>query len=174
MLAACGFHGPPPLASGDDATPAGDAAIGDAAVIGPPCPELYPGGYRYDATPRTWLDAERACEADTVGRSHLVVMNDDAERAMVVAAIPVDVWVGIVRDPGGTAPWPWRYVTGGAATFAPWESSEPNNLSGDQYVAGLRKASGMIYDYGAANLVGSLCECDGMPPVNADFDPATP
>jgi hypothetical protein len=65
------------------------------------------------------------------------------------------------------------YVTGGAATFAPFEGGEPNNLSGDQYTVVLRKGSRLLYDYGTANLLYAICECDQRPPVNADFDPGT-
>lgn len=134
----------------------------------------YTNGYRLETTARTWLEAEHTCEADLIGGTHLVVLDDDAERAAVAAlaqALPGDTWVGIVRDPGGTAPWPWRYVTGGAATYAPFEGSEPNNMSGDQYTVVLRKSSRFLYDYGVGNLVYAVCECDGRPPVDADYTP---
>ncbi len=84
-----------------------------------------------------------------------------------------DVWIGIVRDPGGAAPGPWRYVTGGAAAYAPWEGSEPNNQSGNQYLAVMRVSSGFMYDYGIDQQLAAVCECDFKPPSNADYDPAT-
>ena len=171
MLAACGFRGPP--ATPNDGV-ALDAFSVDATADAAPCPSTYTGGYRFERMPHTWLEAERACEADAPGASHLVVINDDAERLVVGAAITADAYVGIVREPGGTSPWPWRYVTGGAATFALWEPIEPNNLSGDQYIAAMRQTSQQLYDYGITTVGASMCECDGQPPVNADYDPATP
>lgn len=160
-----------PDANGDGANAAD--AMADSAT--PSCPQTYTGGYRPITTAGTWLDAEHACEADAPGLTHLVVLDDDAERAAITTAIQSvgDAWVGIVREPGGNSPWPWRYVTGGAATYAPWESSEPNNMSADQYVAVLRLTSGFLYDYGPTNLVFAMCECDLKPPVNADYDPQT-
>lgn len=149
---------------------------GDAPPDAPPCPTTYTNGYRLDATSRTWLDAERACEADQPGRTHLVVLDDAAERIAVselIQTLPADPWVGIVRDPG-EPPWQWRYVTGGAATFAPFEDTEPNNMSGNQLVIALRRTSRLLYDYGIDRTLPSVCECDGDPPVDADYDPATP
>jgi hypothetical protein len=131
-------------------------------------------GHRLLATAGLWLDAEHACELDAPGASHLVVIDDDAERALLatlIQALPGDAWVGIVRDPGGQSPWPWRLVTGGAASFAPWEGSEPNNMSGNQYVAVMRKTSGFLYDYGIDQSLYAVCECDRRSAVNADYDP---
>ena len=84
--------------------------------------------------------------ADIHGR---LSRDDDAERAAITTVIQSlgDAWVGIVRDPGGTAPWPWRYVTGGAASYQPWQGAEPNNMSADQYVAVLRMTSGFLCDW---------------------------
>jgi hypothetical protein len=157
-----------------DAAGVGDGTAADSTTAAS-CPDFYVSGYRITPTQTTWLDAEHACEADSDGLTHLVVFDDDGERAAIALVIqPVgDVWVGIVRDPGGAAPWPWRYVTGGPATYAPWEGSEPNNMSGDQYVAVLRQSSSFMYDYGALNLEYAVCECDLKPPVNADYDPLT-
>jgi hypothetical protein len=174
LLGGCGFT----VSAG-----ATDAAI-DAASDGDPdssidasatCPSTYVGQYRLELTARTWLDAEATCERDAPGLAHLVVIDDDAERSAVsdlVQMLPGDAWVGIVRDPGGP-PWEWRYVTGGAATYAPFEGSEPNNMSGDQLTVVMRRSSRYLYDYGVGQLVSAVCECDGRPTVNADFDPAT-
>ncbi len=110
------------------------------------------------------------------GHTHLVVIETEAERVIVAElaqTLPGDAWVGVVRDPGGDAPWPWRYVTGGAATFAPFEAAEPNNVSGDQFTVVLRKSSRFLYDYGVGEQVYAICECDHRPPINADYDPGT-
>jgi hypothetical protein len=175
LLAGCGFEHGALMSSTVSPDASDDADATDAPPDAPTCPQTYAGGYRPITTPATWLDAEHACEADAPGLTHLVVLDDDGERAAITAAIQSigDAWVGIVREPGGNAPWPWRYVTGGAASYAPWESTEPNNMSADQYVAVLRLTSGMLYDYGPTNLVFAVCECDMKPPVNADYDPQT-
>jgi hypothetical protein len=176
LAAGCGFEHGGLMSS----TSSPDASDSDAADTPPDssmrtCPQTYAGGYRPITTTSTWLDAEHACEADAPGLTHLVVLDDDAERAAMTTAIQSigDAWVGIVRDPGGSAPWPWRYVTGGAAAYQPWEGTEPNNMSADQYVAVLRQTSGFLYDYGPTNLVFAVCECDMKPSVNADYDPQT-
>jgi hypothetical protein len=177
LLGGCGFR--IPAAASTDAA-AGDV-IADAAIdqVDAPvtCPTSYTATYRLEMNLHTWLDAEKACEADAPGITHLVVIENDSERIAVsdlVQNLLGDAWVGIVRDPGGVAPWPWRYVTGGPAVYAPFEGSEPNNMSGDQYTLVMRKSSRLLYDYGIANLLYAVCECDGHAPVNADFDPATP
>src|SRR5665647_2519710 len=73
-------------------------------------------------------------------------------------------------SPGSTLPWPpWRFVTGGVAAFAPFEGSEPNNMSGDQFTVVIRKSSRFLYDYGVGQLVSAVCECDPRAPVNADY-----
>ena len=176
LLGACGFELSldTPLGDGGDAVDAAVTLDGDDPV--PACPLTYTAGYRFDATLRTWLVAEQACEADLPGHTHLVVLETEEERALVgelAQTLPGDAWIGMVRDPGGTAPWPWRYVTGGAAAFAPFEGGEPNNLNGNQLVVVLRKGSRFLYDYGVVEQVYSICECDHRPPVNADYDPGS-
>jgi Lectin C-type domain len=181
VMAGCGFaprgSGTGPEGTGDDARPGMVAdARADLAVEPPPCPPTYTASYRLIATTELWLTAEQACEADAPGAAHLVVLDDDAERATIatlIQSLPGDAWVGIVRDPGGTSPWPWRLVTGGPATYAPWESTEPNNMSGNQYVGVMRKSSGQLFDYGVDQVEYAVCECDRRAAVNADYDPAT-
>ena len=184
FVAACGFHVDEAPATGDGANddaspgledPDARVAAEDAPVDAPPCPATYAGtGYRVEPALQLWIDAEHACEADAPGASHLVIIDDDAERAALttlIQTIPGDAWVGVVRDPGGAAPWPWRYVTGEAASYAPWEGSEPNNMSGNQYVGVLRRSSGYLYDYGVDQVMAAVCECDRRPASNASYDP---
>jgi hypothetical protein len=181
-LAGCGFGADAPGAGVADGSPGvevADAAIDgevpvDALVDAAPCPASYDAnGHRGLVATGTWLAAEAACEADAPGRAHLVVLDDDAERAAVatlIQALPGDAWVGIVRYPGD--PWEWRYVTGGPATYAPFEGAEPNNMSGNQFVTVIRRSSGFLYDYGVDQAgVYAVCECDGRPPVDADYTP---
>jgi len=187
LLEGCSFElAPGDPRNGDTAPDGGAAADGSPAdgstdsasdsVLVLPCPSSYAGGYRLVTTPMTWLASEESCEADLPGQTHLVVIETEAERVAVAElaqALAGDAWVGIVRDPGGQAPWPWHYVTGGDATFAPFEGSEPNNMSGDQFTVVIRKSSRFLYDYGVGNLVPAICECDNRPPIDADYDPGT-
>ena len=158
-----------------DAAPPIDARLIDAAppIDAPPmCPVGYTSGYRYIADDLTWLDAEADCENDSAGLTHLVVINDQAELNGINAAISTDIWVGVVRDPVAVsipANWRWRWVTGGPALFLPWESDQPDNASGNQYVVMLVNDSGQVRDVGITFTRPALCECDRMPPVDADY-----
>ncbi|MEZ4404588.1 MAG: C-type lectin domain-containing protein [Kofleriaceae bacterium] len=163
---------PSPDAEALDAPPI-DAVPIDAA---PMCPG-YVGGYRFVATSQSWRAAEADCEDDAPGRSHLVVIDDTTE-LVVVAAIAAantrDVWVGVVRDgTDSTSPadWAWRWVTGGPATYLPWETGQPNNAGGFQLVVELGWTTGRLKDVGTAVADAAICECDGRPPVAADYTP---
>lgn len=196
LLSACGFERgglDPSTASdgGDDDTDAArdvdgavaelDAAIDaqpiDAPMIDAPpaavCPGTYTGGYRYISAAAGWLAQERDCEDDQAGRTHLVVINDIVESGVVIGALSAigagnEVWVGVVRDSSSTT---WRAVTGGNAPYLPWGTGQPD--LGNQYVVRVDKFTGGFYDRGADDALPALCECDGRPPVNADWDPGT-
>ncbi|MBL8624028.1 MAG: C-type lectin domain-containing protein [Myxococcales bacterium] len=156
--------------------PAIDAAI-DARPIDapPPCPGDYVGGYRLITTAQSWRAAEADCEDDTAGLSHLVVIDNVGELATVNAALAAlaagDVWVGVMRD--APTPWVWRVVTGGNASYLPWETGQPDNQSNDQQVVTLIRASGLLRDVstGSSTDRAALCECDRRPPVDADYRP---
>lgn len=157
-----------------DAPTAIDARVIDAAPPpdAPTCPTSYPGGYRYISSSSDWLTQERACEADQPGRTHLVVIDNVAEGGVVIGVLSAvgsgnDVWVGVVRDPAAN----WRWVTGGNAAYLPWASGQPD--LGNQYVVRVDKFTGAFYDRGTSDHLPALCECDGRPPVNADYDPST-
>lgn len=158
-----------------DAPPPIDARPIDAAppIDAPPmCPVGYVGGYRYLAASQPWRTAETDCEDDSTGLTHLVVINNQAELDGINAAIVTDVWVGVVRNPAPDASgWRWRWVTGGAAMFLPWESDQPDNASGNQLVVSLINSTGLLrdVDIGTATNRPALCECDRMPPVDADY-----
>jgi hypothetical protein len=172
-LAACSF------------TPTGDrdAAVDatDAPIDARPCGPDYVDGYRYYATQATWLDAERECERATTAT--LAVLDTPAARAAAVAAAQrfnssAELWVGLVRDQSGAAgPWAWHWVTGGVGVEPlGWSLGQPDN-GGDQtqYVVRMERDTGAIYDRDFTDAsLRALCQCDGRPPVNADYDPATP
>ena len=100
---------------------------------------------------------------------------DAVELAAIIAALTAagapDVWGGVMRD--APQPWVWRVVTGGSASYLPWETGQPDNQSGDQQVVSLMRASGLIRDVstGSSTDRAALCECDRRPPTNADYTP---
>ncbi len=165
-----------PVAADAATDAATDAAI-DARPIDapPPCPGSYVAGYRLITTAQSWRTAEADCEDDTTGLSHLVVIDDATELAAVNAALATaaagDVWVGVMRD--APEPWVWRVVTGGNASFLPWEAGQPDNQSRDQQVVSLIRSSGLLRDVSTGSSVNraALCECDRRPPVDADYRP---
>lgn len=176
----------PTDAAADDAALAIDARPIDAPAIDapidarpidapPPCPVDYVGGYRLITTAQSWRAAEADCEDDTAGLSHLVVIDNAGELATVNAALAAltagDVWVGVMRD--APMPWVWRVVTGGNASYLPWEPGQPDNQSNDQQVVTLIRASGLLRDVstGSSTDRAALCECDRRPPVDADYGP---
>lgn len=168
-------------AATDDAAPATDGRTVDAGIDArpidapPPCPATYVGGYRLVATAQSWRAAEADCEDDSTGLTHLVVIDDATELATVNAALTAaaagDVWVGVMRD--APMPWVWRVVTGGNASYLPWEPTQPDNQSGDQQVVTLMRTSGLLRDVstGSSTDRAALCECDRRPPMNADYGP---
>ena len=188
LTAACSFT-PAGDAPGDDvaadapdgdAPPARDARDVDAAIDArpvdapPPCPATYTAGYRSITTAVSWRDAERDCEDDAPGLTHLVVIDDATElvtvNGLVSASSVGDAWVGVVRDPAATqAEWRWRWVTGGTASFLPWEADQPDNASGNQLVVVLIAGSGQLRDIDISQVRNAVCECDRRPPMNADY-----
>ena len=179
LTSACAFT---PAGDGaaatDDAAPTTDARSTDGPALDaapPPCPAGYVGGYRVVSTLQSWRAAEADCEDDTTGLSHLVVIDNAGELAAVNAALAAlaagDVWVGVMRD--APMPWVWRAVTGGNASYLPWETGQPDDQSGDQQVVSLMRASGLLRDVstGSSTNRAALCECDRRPPVDADYRP---
>jgi hypothetical protein len=186
VLAACAFeHGVVPGGDGGNPPP-GDArrdapidahntqpttdAPPDAAAPPPPppsCPGAYnlhdsarPNShYRSVSASTTWTSAEAICEGDDVN-SHLIVLDDDAERVWAFQQNNSDQWVGITDiDSEGT----WIPVTDQAAWFT-------------GAAAGNLPAKDCLY-LNASNTVAEacsgghpyLCECDGQAADNQNF-----
>ncbi|MFT3923576.1 MAG: lectin-like protein [Myxococcales bacterium] len=80
--------------------------------------------YLFCSTKRKWTDARAACKNFGLD---LVVIADQSENDFVKGANPQ--WIGLMNK--GTDPFHWIVPGGGddgaAATFAPWNSNEPNN-----------------------------------------------
>jgi hypothetical protein len=157
------------------------------------CPGNYSLGYgssryRLSSGKATWQAGEADCEDDTAGQgSHLVVIDTSGEWDSVKLAAGIthggDWWsIGVVRDaeaPNG----PWRKVNGGDASFLPWRQTlgadEPTNSGSGEPVVVLdpsfnlthSPSSGGYVDVGLADTFYYVCECDGLPPVDATPTP---
>lgn len=116
--------------------------------------------YRYVTTPSTWFQAERVCEQDVVGATHLIVFSADNAGELALSKTKLS-WVGFAD--GGTNI--YKSVT--AETFAvtpnPWAIGQPDNGDGNENCAQMKTLSGLDDDQ-CNNLHPVLCECDGKPP----------
>ena len=173
--------GPP---GAPDAPPVPDAG---PAFTCPAAYGLFKGSSAYRIAPAkaTWQAGEDDCEDDTGGQwSHLVVIDDNSEWNAVTTTMAIthggEWWsIGVVRNeesPSG----PWRKVNGGNATFLQWRQTlgpdEPNNGATGEPVVVLDTGfdfthspnSGGFIDVTVDGTFYYACECDGLPPVNAE------
>jgi hypothetical protein len=184
--------GPPP--GEPDATPTTPPPDAMAPLD---CPSNYDQEYqghfyRFSNTKRTWADAEADCESDGDDDTHLIALDTDGEWSTLVGAAFLmhgGEWqhIGVLRDlttPDG----PWRTVTGGAAPVLKWRATilppsiEPNNGGGDsgepEPVVALDPnpdlnhlpTAGGFLDVAVGFQAYYVCECDGRPAVDADYD----
>lgn len=150
--------------AGRDAAARFDAALDGAPIV---CPASYvtlgtlPSRYLPIDNSLTWLVAEQACEADG---HHLVIIDDATELSRVAASLAgQNIWTGVTdRKTIGT----FLEVTGGAASYLPWDTSEPDATALEcTFLDGL---SLKLADQDCTSGRRAVCECDG----NA-VDPAT-
>ena len=129
------------------------------------CPSSYvmldTGCYRFVAQvdERDWLGAELDCEAEG---GHLAVVDDEADRAAIFAAVPntiTDFWIGASAR---VTPGAFIAVTS-RPFYIVWNAGEPN-ATGDC----LEFELAAMGDSNCANVNDYLCEIDGV-----DVDPAT-
>jgi hypothetical protein len=171
----CGRHGfeghevdAPPGGGADGASDAmqSGGADGAADAAGVVCPAAYTfqvGASRYRSVVTTddWIVGEQDCEADG---THLVVLQSAAERDALVAIAGPEVWVGVtdrvVQDT-------WREVTGGLATYLPWEQGEP--VSGPDDCVYWMTDSGEYRSQSCNSGRSWICECDGLPADPASY-----
>lgn len=155
------LSGGDPDAGGDGATDGSVDASGEAGLDAlPVCPVTYNAVagqtslYRAVSSTSDWLAAEQACEADG---AHLAVIDTAAEKASLVALLPgQNAWTGVTdRKVVGQ----WLKVTGGTATYLPWDVSEPDaaNLECVQ----LDGVTTLFGDQGCSSGRRYICECDG-------------
>lgn len=156
---------PLPTDSAPDAELIDDAAGADSVSIG--CPANYvqldmgPSRYRALDNSMTWLTSEQMCEADG---NHLVIPDTGPELMIVASYLATqNIWTGVTdRKTIGT----FLKVTGGPATYLPWDSGEPDATALEcAYIDALTIT---LADQDCTSGRRGVCECDG-----AAADPAT-
>jgi hypothetical protein len=182
----------------------GSPPIDDAGVDAPPfdvamCPASYTedlgnarSKYRLITTQANIWTHAAACAADLPGATHLVVIDDAAERDALRETLPVFpiipphvAYVGVVQDPAATsAKAGWIHFDGRAVAPGLWATNEPNNngepeTTSRANVADLNNASDGMQDNVGTAPSAAFCECDGVPvhPMAQAFldgDPAKP
>jgi len=171
LLAGCGRIAFEPL-EGTDAAP--DTSLDTpaaAACTVAQCPagfSVVDGGcYRVVSTPRTWLDAERDCEA--VG-AHLIVEDSVQEHGtahmLAEMAAVSSVWVGWTdrRGPDNVFTWVAPDL-GGLLQSNPcvFGSMEPDAGDADHCAAKMATNSCPDYEDVSCDLAKAyICECDGQ------------
>ena len=148
--------------AGNPADTPPDAAIGSAAPADAPlaCAATYnliSSTSRYRVAPAdTWVNAEKACEADGFGM-HLVLIANYAEQQKIEGYVGGTAlsWVGISdRKTNDT----FLDVSGAAATYLPWAATYPS-FAGPGCVI-LDPVSRNYTDGDCTQALAYVCECD--------------
>ena len=106
--------------------------------------------YQFYSTRTTWFTAKQFCEEQG---GHLVTVTGAEENDIVRTLTGgTDIWGG-ATDIDGT----WRWVTGEAFEYSPWDSGEPNNASVD-----LNSCEDYLEIYGR----GQWNDCTGCGPYS--------
>lgn len=150
-----------------------DACPADYSIIGPT------SRYRLiNQNTKAWLHSDD-CNDDLPGATHLVAIDDPAERGLIESAINgVDglqnnrVWVGGVQAPSlATVSTGWLLVSGEPLAIALWGGGEPNDGgaiedNGENF-AGLERNRVGLVDFPTLDDQTAICECDGKPLAEA-------
>jgi hypothetical protein len=135
----------------------------------PVCPASYTkvgtSSYRYvsnQAIP--WLSAEDACVLDGTN-THLIVLDDDAERTTVQMVIDKNVWIGLSdRVTEGTfVPVTDQQTNYPPELGPPWAAGQPDNAGPNENCVQLLETTGELEDVACGNGRAYICECDGFP-----------
>jgi hypothetical protein len=145
-----------------------------------PCPPTYtielpssPSRYRINDQGTTWDAAEADCANDTLGLSHLAVIDTDAERRELAAEVLSSLWIGLT-DRITEDSFLWVTVQGPAppASGGPWGPGQPDDQTGAQDCVRIQGANddATFYDDGeCASKFSFACECDSLPEDGTRF-----
>ncbi len=177
---------------------ADDAGIDAAPFDVTTCPETYnrdlgnaSSRYRLITTEANVWTQAAACAQDLPGATHLVVIDDVAERDALRGSLsslpffPSLAFVGIVQDPAATDPAAgWIHFDGRPVASTLWAANQPDNNSQPETAvhanaAQIAKGNPALADAVGTHQAQAFCECDGVP-VHAmaqaflDGDPSKP
>ncbi len=131
----------------------------------------------------TWWQAEATCEGKTGGGSqvHLAVITSLTEAAAVAThMVSPNAWIGMFQPLTALTPGDdWRAITGGPAYALDWETGEPNDFDNNEMdhmenFAELNMTNQTFNDTSGMSGLHYVCECDGLPVINAGVPPAPP
>ena len=143
----------------------------------PACPAEYlqiPGAppdnpYRFDPSNRAWDVNEDDCEDDSTVGTHLVIIDDDAERLAVVEYLQgmtggFIVHAGYARNLTDNPTTGFFKVTGEPCpvTRPPWGDNQPDNSGGAESITWFSLDTG-IHDDSVLFTAQAMCECDRKP-----------
>lgn len=136
----------------------------DGMIDAPPvgCPGTYAAlpnvathVYRVITMTGTWTSQQAACMAEN---GYLAEPNDAAELAALnTAAGANEIWVGVSDQ---TTEGTFLFGRGGAATFLPWETGEPDNSPAGGADCVRSSATGTYADDRCSTLRRAVCECE--------------
>jgi len=158
-----------------DAPPDGALPI-DAT---PDAPRVCPVGYmplgsqntsyKLVNTAAAFPTARGMCNMDEVGitrHTHLVVLNDENERVLLVSSFGSNLWIGLVRIGQQNA---FQPITDQATTYPPqavppWAGGQPSGQTGENCVRTVPASgvtvNGALDDQACTVALKYVCECD--------------
>jgi hypothetical protein len=185
FVGGCSFTHGTLLGAGTDGSGGGMPGIDAPTGFDPAsCPQSYTvtlassaSRYRFDTQTNTFWHFDHACSQDSVGLTHLAVLDDLAEATELGAVLaphvnpPTNGWffVGAVQAMNQATPSTgWSWLTGGAVatTWAPGEPDDGTGTEANQENLAVVDGLGQLHDvFEAADSghvdAGGVCECDG-------------
>ncbi|MCH2107091.1 MAG: hypothetical protein MK291_10660, partial [Planctomycetes bacterium] len=117
------------------------------------------------AQSRSWGEHEQI--SSSLGGS-LAIIEDQSEQDWVFSqfSASVPLWIGLFQDPshpsysepGGG----WRWVNGQSLSYSNWDSSEPNDINGEDYAEINSGPSGNWGDSDQSQTISALYECSSV------------
>ena len=168
-------------ASAIDGSGTTDARSDDARIDAiPDAPVACPAGYMPLGTGNTsyklvssaaaFPTARGICNMDEIGitrHTHLVVLDDENERVLLVSMFGSNLWIGLVRIGAQNA---FQPITDQATSFPPmmvppWAGGQPSGQTGENCVRtvpanGGVTVSGALDDQLCSMTLRYVCECD--------------